>query len=299
MSMIELRLSQVNPPAPEPSRTLYRDIVNLPNPALLGITAHYFNHDSVTLYFQITGAGAGYTFGTVNLGSLAAGTDAFQDIDSFGSRALPTPSQLTNGEMDEYVTLTLNAYTDAGYSNLKWTFTRTVDIHWINSADPSFTLDALNNFDDGTFDGWAAGNNGDPYTIFSAALATNYVLSPPYSLELTAETPAGSSVTSNPVYWAYKQFTTPNATKAFAIIDMRNDISGIAVLQNVQVLIGSTVYVEVVNTSGIIQTKWIRMVIPLPMNTTFTIYIQASGTSTGNTDRLWHSWLDDLKIIHK
>ena len=70
---IELRLSDVDPPAPEPKRTIYRDIVNLPDPAKFGLTIRYFNYDDVGLYFQITGSATGYTFGTVNLGLLASG----------------------------------------------------------------------------------------------------------------------------------------------------------------------------------------------------------------------------------
>ncbi|MCL6579207.1 MAG: hypothetical protein K6T73_07455, partial [Candidatus Bathyarchaeota archaeon] len=86
---IELRLSDVDPPAPEPKRTIYRDIANLPDPVKLGLTIRYFNHDDVGLYFQITGSGTGYTFGTVNLGLLASGKNAYINLDEFASRAKP------------------------------------------------------------------------------------------------------------------------------------------------------------------------------------------------------------------
>jgi len=295
---IELRLSDVDPPETEPKRTIYRDIVNLPSTVQLGITARYFNHDDVGLYFQITGSGTGYSFGTVNLGLLATGANAYQNLDNFGSRTKPSSGDLTEGELEENITLTLKAYTDSGYSNLKWTYDRTVTIHWINSADASFTVDELDNFDDGTVEGWGVyiSNGGTP----AIAAATDYVLSAMYSCKITHE----DGYSANNLGF-YKQFTTPNRDKVFAIIDTR--LGGAAGIYYgslrvyrdsvLLVFLGKyTDYATVGTTNHVPRDKWLRIVVPLPKNTTLTIKIYSTERCTGGQAMMW---LDDFKIISK
>jgi len=299
---IELRLSDVDPPASEPKRTIYRDIVNLPDPVKLGLTIRYFNFDDVGLYMQITGSGTGYTFGTVNLGLLASGTDAYINLDEFASRAKPTVAQLPNGEMEENITLTLKAYTDSGYTTLKWTFERVVTVHWINSADATWTVDVLNNFDDGTVQGWATVNelNAAP----TLQVSTDYVLSVPYSLRM--DLGGGFGVVQNRAR-IYKSFATPNKDKVYAIIDIRNSASALAgytwanvvyVRKNSDVLIqiGKTVAGD--NTHHYMSfNKWIRLVVPLPKNVTIEIQIAYEVcTQNPGTKSLW---LDDFRIISK
>jgi hypothetical protein len=319
---IDLRLSDVDPPASEPSRTIYRDINNLPDPVQLGITARYFNHDSVTLYFQLTGSATGYTFGTVNLGSLAAGTDAYQNCDQLASRAKPSASALPNGEMEETVTLTLKAYTDSGYSNLKWTFSRNVTVHWINSADPAFTVNELDNFDDGTVEGWAGQHIGDsgftPYTI-SVAVATDYVLSPAYSCKLT-DTSAQIGASPSNYDWIeselYKSFTTPDKSTIYAIIDARisgtaSGASGISHYgKRLQILQDTTPLIYLGQTPNLVASayfpadKWVRIVVPLPKSTTLTLRVRGAVyitfTSWGSSTQFINNiWLDDFKLLSK
>jgi hypothetical protein len=290
MSKIELRLSNVDPPATEPKRTIYRDIANLPDPVKLGITIRYFNHDDVDLYFQITGSGTGYTFGTVNLGLLASGANAYINLDEFASRAKPSASDLPNGEMEENITLTLKAYTDASYSDLKWTFERVVTVHWINSADASFTVDELDNFDDGTVQGWATG--GD--VAGSIAAGTDYVLSSPYSLKKDVPRTGGvpATFTTN----LYKQFTTPNKDKVFAIINLRYKQKYVDTHYTEEIIKydGTTlIYISYPPLE-----KWIRYVVPLPKNTTLTLTIEETIYSNSSPDESW-LWMDDFKIISK
>jgi hypothetical protein len=304
---IELRLSNILPPATEPARTIYLDINNLPNPVLFGITARYFNYDNVNLYFQITGSAPGYTFGTVNLGSLASGANAYQNLDQLISRAKPSSSNLTNGELQETITLILNAYTDSGYSNLKWTYQRTVTVYFINSADPSFTLLELDNFDDGTVDGWTAQIISGA-TSQSCAIASDYVLSAPYSLKTSNTGSEGSDCQTR----TYKQFTIPNATKAFAIFDIRYSdisISGYGTvygIKNIQIRINGTSLIflgqpfDTLGTDYVPVNRWIRIVVPIPVNVTLTLdvfeevyIVMVGGTAT------WPLWMDDFKIIYK
>jgi hypothetical protein len=305
MSKIELRLSSVNPPTPEPKRTIYRDIVNLPDPAKLGLTIRYFNHDDVDLYFQITGLGTGYTFGTVNLGLLGSGADAYVNLDEFASRAKPSASDLPNGEMEENITLILKAYTDSGYTNLKWTYERIVTVHWINSADPAFTVDVLNNFDDGTVQGWAVADIENNYLAEGypkLEVVTDYVLSSPYSVRM------GQATTADPAYVSarlYKSFTTPNKNVVYAIIDLRirkADSFG-AYMKQIFIRRDGTVLValgkeDTLDTHNLPENKWMRIVTPLPPNTTLTVeivhrYRRISGASYA------YMWMDDFKIISK
>jgi hypothetical protein len=312
MSKIELRLSNVDPPLPDPPRTIYRDIVNLPNPVKLGLTIRYFNHDDVDLYFQITGSGPGYTFATVNLGLLASGADAYINLDEFASRARPSPSDLPNGEKEENITLILKAYTDSNYTNLKWTFERVVTVHWINSADPAWTVDVLNNFDDGTVQGWAGAYEYSA-TGVTVNVATDYVLSAPYSLKTSGRGAAGEAEWRRyRVQWrTYKSFTTPNKAKVFAVIDVRlgaYEGGGTLRFKNLQVQRDGDVLVYLGrpytadNVEFIPRNKWIRIVVPLPSNTTLelrVVYEADDYTYTGEPYHYGYLWMDDFKIISK
>lgn len=287
---IELRTGE---PVP---RTIYRDLVNLPDPVKLGMSIRYFNHDDVALYFQITGSCAGYTFGTVDLNggaSLASGTDKYENLDEFASRSKPA------AETTETITLTLKAYTDAGYSDLKWTYNRSVEVVWIKSDDPSYTV-VLNNFDDGTVQGWAATNEaGNKAGYPTVAVATDYVLSAAYSLKMDSyrETnPCRSRL--------YKQFTT-HATHdtIYAILDVRNGQAATHYGKNNRFQRDAVILVylgrpyDAVAATYIPMDKWFRVVIPLPKNTTLEVRVILEYYGTG-IDHSW-LWLDDFKIISK
>jgi len=295
---IELRLTSIDPPTPEPKRTIYRDITNLPDPVKLGLTIRFFNYDDVDLYFQITGSGTGYTFGTVNLGLLSHGTDAYNNLDEFASRTKPSSGNLPNGEMEETITLTLKAYTDSGYSNLKWTYERTVTIHWINSADTAFTVDVLNNFDDGTVQGWAV-----LAELRSAlcGITTEYCLSSPYSI-LCWDGTSGAPAEGR--YRLYKSFTTPNKSKVYAVFDLRpRTTNQYAYLKYLEIKRDDTTLVHIgkafdtTSSHYIPNEKWIRVVVPLPPNTTLELRVildYYSGTSPNAP-----MYMDDFKLISK
>lgn len=301
---IELRLTDVDPPTAEPARTIYHDIASLPDPVIQGISIRYFNYDDVSLYFKISGTGTGYTSTPVNLGLLASGANVYKNLDQFFSRARPTAAQLPNGEMMENVVLKLEAYTDAGYTILKWTFNRTVTVIWLNSGDAAFTLTMLNNFDDGTVDGWAGTNYG--LGNWSFAIASDYVLSVPYSLK---DTYSGIHSGSDPFEFYHefhKSITTPAAkTENYAIIDIRLGSTETNYPKNIQVLNGSTLLLRVgqpydtVASAYVPDARWLRIVVPLPVNTTFTLsiyiekYIILAGSYADS------AWLDDFKVISK
>lgn len=305
---IELRLTSVDPPEPEPKRTVYRDIVNLPDPVKLGLTVRYFNHNDVGLYFQITGSGAGYTFGTENLGLLASGANAYKNLDEFASRAKPSVGDLPNGEMEENITLILKAYTDDAYTDLKWTFERVVTVHWINSADAAFTVDELDNFDDGTVQGWSAVKEygGDA----SLGVASDYVLSAPYSLRLHSQCISASTCLNTQVrHRIEKGFTTPSKSKVFAVLDIRvaagesagESVKYIKIQRDDMVLVFLGQGYTNDTVSYIPLDKWVRVVVVLPGGATFDlrVVVDRRGGSTGYG--MYHAflWLDNFKIISK
>ena len=306
MSKIELRLSNVDPPDPEPKRTIYRDIVNLPDPVKLGLTIRYFNHDDVDLYFQITGSGTGYTFGTVNLGLLATGANAYINLDEFASRAKPSAGDLPNGEKEENITLTLKAYTDSGYSTLKWTYERIVTVYWINSADAAFTVDFLNNFDDGTVQGWAVANESNNQAGYpTLGVITDYVLSTPYSLRMIQRRADGISIPNEIRARLYKSFTTPNKDKVFAIIDLRTALDSGNWNKYLKVQRDDTVLIQLGRPYDTVAehyfpaAKWMRIVIPLPKNTTLEIRVAHDYLQNTVNVNYAYMWLDDFKIISK
>ncbi len=308
-SKIELRLSDVEPPEPEPKRTIYRDIVNLPDPVNLGLTIRYFNHDDVDLYMQITGSCAGYTFGTVNLGLLGTGANAYQNLDEFASRAKPSVGDLPDGEMEENITLTLKAYTDAGYSELKWTFERVVTVHWINSADDAFTVDELDNFDDGTVQGWAVANEeGNDAAYPQLHVVSDYVLSALYSIRMTQLSSAAATRVRGRLY---KSFTTPDKDVVYAIINFRlsrvttpndwNRIKNFRVQKNTDLLIflGRPYDAEGFVADYVPRDKWMRVVVPLPKN--ISVEVRLVLEFFGYAALVYYSylWIDDFKIISK
>jgi hypothetical protein len=299
---IELRLTEVDPPTEEPHRTIYHDIVNLPDPVIQSLTIRYFNHDDVGLYFKITGSGIGYTFTPVNLGLLATGTDTYANLDNFASRAKPTVAQLPNGQMGENITLTLTAYTDSGYTNLKWTFERVVQVIWINSTDAAFTLDFSNNFDDGTVQGWACAMETG-YGSTTVAVTTGYVLSPPYSLRMVKVNAQSYMYERDRIY---KSFTTPNKDSVYAIADIRvscDAATGTSGARVIYVRNGSAILIQLgvqlnYAIDDIPRDRWIRVVVPLPKNTTLELQIAYEWFSY-QASRYSYLWLDDFKIISK
>lgn len=302
MSLIDLRVSNVSPPSPDAKRTIYRDIVNLPDPVKLGITVRMFNYDSITLYFQMTGSGTGYTFGTVNIGAVGTGANIYRNLDEFGSRAKPA------AETTETITLTLKAYSDAGYTNLVWTFNREVTVVFIKSNDPSYTVDVSNNFDDGTVQGWAASNdlNNDP-GYPTATIQIDYVLSPPYSLRMTSQrTNAGGNIEVRSRL--YKAFTTPNKDIAYAIFDLRistypagwgNGIKNVSIRQDAVAKIYLGRPYDTADADYVPIAKWIRCIIPLPKNVSVTLDIFEDVFLRWYGTNYWYIWLDDFKIISK
>ena len=235
---------------------------------------------------------------------LAAGTNKYENLDEFGSRAKPGAGAFTAGEFQESIVLTLRAYTDAGYTNLKWTYQRTVTIVWVKSDDAAFTVDELDNFDDGTVQGWAYTVEVGNTTNSSFGAASDYVLSPLYSLR--AKT--GDACAEN-LFRVSKTFNTPNKPKIYMIANIRlGFIPGVSpgtpYTKNFKVQLDSSILVflgrpyDTVTADYIPKDKWLRAVIPLPANQAIDVRLvyHAYSACFRTHPTLW---LDDFKIISK
>ena len=291
-------------------RTIYGDIVGLPDPILLGITIHYYNHSDETLYMKIFGSGPSpWNSNAVELGSLASGANAYINLDNFLSRTKPTEA------LTEELTLTLKGYMDSGYSDLKYEFSRTCTAVFIKSDDGTWTTDHSNNFDDETVEGWAVAliDTTDTDPTISCDIATDYVLSVPYSLKMTIKGVdwfGGGLVKCWSRGKFYKNFTTPNKDVVYAIANLRISgyVSGSIYGKQLKVLRDSTTLIYLgkepdhVSSEYFPKNKWVRLVFPLPKNTDLTVnlVIACLGEWVANGERLYiYGWLDDFKIISK
>lgn len=296
---VELRLSNVDPPDPEPPRTIYTDIVALPDPVKLSITVRIFNYDDVELYMKVDGYNASWTFATRNLGILASGSDFYRNLDQLGSRARPA------AETEEVITIRLRAYTDAGYTDLKWTFEKSIDVIFIKSDDGSWTEDENDNFDDGTVQGWNKANESGNYTNYPYLEAnTDFVLSAAFSLRMRQRAAAaGVDLRAR----MYKNFTTANRNKVFAIINIRQGkYAGqdkwkskyIDIKKDDDILIHLGRAYDTALIDYVPIDRWMRVVCLLPKDTALQLKIVQDwrGHGTG----FWcNLYLDDFKIISK
>jgi len=293
-------------------KTVYTDIVNMPDPMLLGLTVHYYNFSDITLYMKLLISGPSpWSSNAQELGSLGSGLNAYINIDNFTSRS--KPSNATT----EVLTVTLEAYNDSGYSNLMYTFSRSLTVVFIKSDDGTWTISDENNFDNGTVQGWAVVNEGTYHNVGYPTIdvATDYVLSTPYSCKMTQlYSYDGYNQDRGPVRARlYKSFTTPNKTNIYAILNVRfsSTFSGSVWAYNKNLIFkkdtDTLVFLgkpyDTVHSHYISKDKWIRVVIPLPSNSTFEIRISheylCSNITSGMQYYYGYLWLDDFKIISK
>jgi len=279
--------------------SIYTDLVNLPDPVRLGLTIRVYNYDDVTLYMRVDAYNASWTFSTVDLGSLGSGSSAYYHLDQWGQRAKPASA------VTEPITVRLRAYTDAGYTNLKWTYTRIVTVVMIKSDDGSWTQDVLNNFDDGTVQGWAAAgvsNMAGGYPTI--AVVTDYVLSIPNSCKLTQRPALECTLGSSRLY---KSFTTADRSQVYAIADVRcravktpNPENWLAYIQAWRAGVtflqcGYFTGTEVADR--IPGDRWLRVVFPLPRNQSVEVSLVLGVRHCRSQDGIM--WLDDFRIISK
>jgi len=260
---------------------LYMDIRDMP--ATISQITFFFsivNNTGQTLYFKVSGVGSptGWTWASPKLlGSLANGARA-RYFWPGNSRTKPASELL-----GETVSLKIEGYTDSGYTikvgekNVSYTF------DWIDSGDGTWTTDVLNNFDDGTVQGWA-GSAGT-----TVAASTKKYLSPNYSLQ-------HATLTGN--RYIYRTITVGSGSKAYAIINFLTDHTAIK-FRHVYLVAYAKYYYAQDDSLGYTLTItliniWYRAVVPLTPNTT--TEIQIGDVTSGASPNFY---LDDFKVIRK
>lgn len=291
--LVDFRVGRDFPPLSAVPHTIYADVVNLPNPVTLGLTARIYNYDDVNLYMKVDGYNGAWTFATKNLGLLGSGGNFYKHMDALATRARPASETL------ETVTIRLRAYTDAGYTILKWTFLRTIDTWFIKSDDGSWTQDFLDNFNDGTVQGWDKVVEAGVPSSNLLIVSTDYVLSAPYSLRHELFTAGATTFQA----YIFKNFNTPNRDKVLVIADVRGYGSNVTDfrLMSGQQYIGTTLtdllVVGDLVADSVPRDRWMRMVFPITPNTAnLQVRLRYRISSSWATTRFW---LDDFKIISK
>lgn len=276
-------------------KTVYTDVVGMPDPMLLGVTIHYYNHSAINLYIKIFGTGPSpWSSNSVELGLLNSGASNYRNLDNFLSRTLPT------SETTEQITLTLKGYSDSGYSDLVYTFARNVTVVFLKSDDGSWTLDEDDDFDDGTVMGW------DVRKILGAqsptlAVVNDYVLSVPYSIKMTHKGETNNAYNEGELY---KEFTTPNKNTVYAIFNVRTDRYLTIIYQYwLRIIQGSSILLQIGGGGPSFpyypNKKWMRIVVPLTPNVTEELKIRHRAYMHGAIADYVYIWLEDFKIISK
>jgi len=302
---VKLLDMKVNP------KTIYTDVVGMPDPMLLGLTIHYYNHSDDALYMKVVGSGPDpWTDGSEELGSLASGSNAYINLDNFMSRERPSA-----GDTEE-LTITLRGYSDSGYATLVYEFARAVTVIFIKSDDGTWTEDESDDFDDGTVQDWTVTcelNCDTAYSYPLLAVATDYVLSTSYSLKMSNRYRIGAAVYREQRVRIEKEFTTPDKTTVYAIINLRfatsEDAQGEGWLKYLNIKEDTTTLIHLGRSYDTVRehyfpnNKWLRLVVPLTVNTTLTVkfIIDCFGyhISGANSTAYYYVWLDDFKIISK
>jgi len=130
---------------------IYMDVQGLPDPFEVAIDMLIRNDETIDLYFRasLVTPPPGYSDYTHDLGLIAAGTEAYKRYTF--KRAQPT---LIDGELDETITLLIQAFKDAAYTDLYGEGTFPLTMHYFDHTDPAWTELYHDNFDDGTTQTW-------------------------------------------------------------------------------------------------------------------------------------------------
>jgi hypothetical protein len=244
------------------------------------------NAESVTLWFkaELVSPPADYISYSQHLGSLAASISGYF-IFTF-TRNMPT---LTDGELDEALTIRVTAYTDSGYSVLYGHADSLATIHFFNSYDPAWTMLYHDTFDDGTVQSWVAGDETvyplidlGYWSTAQCAVCDFAFLSAPYCLGITHF--------YNPPYstprCAKKTFTV-TGTRARIVLHIKWEGG----YSKFAVKIGNTLYIPAVIGALLPTSKWIRLTFPIPIGTT-TVYLTQNGS-------VWGLIMDEVRVISK
>lgn len=284
---------------------IHMDIRALPSIVTLNMALIVTNLDVVPLYLKVRAVATGWSFTTKTLGRVGVTETVQFYLENWGTRSKPS------NEVTDVVTVTFDAYYDESYLIKRGETSTTFNVHFIDSSSPEWTVDALNNFDDGTPQGWTGSVT---YGVYSIGVDGTYKRSPPYSLRVQNYDYYGRTgcYTYYPEIRLWKQFTTPDRDEIYAIFDiLLRYQSAVADLwtkyvmflfnSNMNSMIGRPF--DTVKTSYVSWDKWIRVLSPLPKNLTTTVklnlmmYNHRASNWVANEYR-W-LYMDDFKIISR
>lgn len=281
----------------------YQDIVDMPDPIVIGFGVGIFNYTTDTLWFTVEGSGGGWSWaGATQLGSIASGTNGTFRVGSIATRTKPASATTDD------VTLMFTAYSDAYVTEIG-TYPVIVAYHWIDS-DAMSLLD-LDNFDDGTLEDWTQSNWGG--TAF--AISTAYVLSSPNSARNSRHIFQTSGTWTG---YIKKTFTVPAATEAYLISNVKyvgyitpgQTYSARVQVREMRISKAGSIIVRTGSTPYIMtqgnheenkQTNWLRMIAPIDVNETAEYrletryYLYSSGSDRQSRLRAYY---DDLKVVY-
>lgn len=296
-------------------KTIYTDIVGMPANMVLGVTIRYYNSTTQALYFKFFVSGTGWSSNSQELGSLAAGGSAYRNFDDFTSRSTPA------SETEDTLHFELKAYTDAGYTDEVFSFSRDTTVKFIKSDDGSWTLDEHDTFET-DIEGWAQlpeyeGHGADYQEI---AISADTYIQGSKSLRVKYHAYYGDP---DPMRERreriYKSFTTPDRNIVYAIINVRvtaqclvdgcpppdtrkTQLKYLNINYNggtPLIHLGKT-YDGYVEADYFPRNKWMRLMVPLPKDSTIELRVVVDvGCYAGGAGCWWHTYLDDIKIISK
>ncbi|MEM1724338.1 MAG: hypothetical protein QXW71_00970 [Thermoplasmata archaeon] len=194
----------------------YNRAVAPPNPIYYGVW-NITNNATVPLYYQYvstvtlaSGSTASISGVTTNLGAINPSTNSgFKFIQIANITANPSAMEI------EKISITINRYTDSGYSNLFDTFTYpTINLHMYSDALSSVTVQETDNFAGNSLNGWAMTEAVSGKTIFNTSNEYYFDATSGYSLYY-------DTVNSNPIssYNIYKSFT-PSSSATDSILEL-------------------------------------------------------------------------------
>ncbi len=279
----------------------YQDIVDMPDPIVIGFGVAIFNYTTDPLWFTVEGSGGGWSWaGATQLGSIASGSNETFRVGSIATRTKPA-SATTDG-----VTLIFTAYSDAYITEIG-TYPVIVSYHWIDSD--AMTLLDLDNFDAGTLEDWTQSGWS------SLGVATDYVLSSPNS----AKAERGIAMSSGT--WTgiiKKSFTVPAATVAFIIANMKfvgyvksgQTASARVEAREMRISKAGSIIARTGASPYLLeqpynvqdkQTNWLRMVAPIDVNETAEYRLEIVYflySSSGSRVTRLRAYYDDLKVVY-
>lgn len=302
-------------------KTIYTDILNMPDPMNLGLSIRYYNNTTENLYFKFFVEGTNWSSNSQTLGILNAGNNEYENFDDFTSRSKPA------GETQETLHFTLKAYDDAGYTNERYSFSRDTTIIFIKSDDGTWTEDFNDTFETG-IDGWAWSWIHEGHVTDNASLAKNggHKVEGSFALKATINTffaCLGIGDGWRRHIRLYKSYNTPNKNTVYAIInvyvicaeacpiggtanfccfktlDVKADDSHLIRIGNVPTP-NCQDQSEYGSADQFPRNKWMRIVVPIPANQSVELRVEVCAHTYSDGGGLEHSvWLDDIKIISR